>query len=719
MAYGYLLAAGGSLLGSYLSAQGSKNAAQTQSAAQMQAAQIQQEMFNRIVAQEQPFIQTGYNATNALNSLMGFGGGGTPGYTSGLYGQPAGGNTVANPMGSVPNTSVGGMPNRGMGVGYEGPMSSLGGNAFTGASGSPTTMTLGGQQTSGSPGFNWGQALAAGAAGLAGGPLAALMAGKMTGNSNSFTFTDPSTGKVITVPGATDVKPTEITMPTTQMTTPGLIMDPTTGGYIGQAYYSTPVGAAREQTLNRGMSNFLGEQASNEADTYQFRRHHQRAMGGEVHAGNGWNSYVVGEGGKDARPEILHLSPGSTGYVEPNPATISAMMKKKTPTQRSTGSTLPGRMLGGAVGIGATAQNTSQQADWRPTGSGPFGSGVFGPSIGNPSNPASGGLNPTAGTVGSLSTGTGPYSTLNNNAGTGGGYGRAGMNPPTPGTPPPLGVTPGTQAYQIWQMTGQAPTMGNMAGGGIAGGLSQNTGIGGNLPQNTGPAGPGSPVNFGGPNYQPPGVSPSGGGASTGFYNDGSGVSQMDPGYVSGSQVAQPSPSGMGGLTVGSASNNPGYLMQTYTPQAFNPTEAQLENYPGYQFQKQQGDLAVQNSAAAKYGALSGAAMKDLSNYNQGLAASNYGNYFNQYQQQQGNMFNMFQTQQNNIFNRLAQLSSIGQNAAGNLGSQGANLGTGIAQANAAAGGSLAGGQLGAANAYAGAANTIPLYMLLANQGGG
>jgi len=140
-------------------------------------------------------------------------------------------------------------------------------------------------------------------------------------------------------------------------------------------------------------------------------------------------------------------------------------------------------------------------------------------------------------------------------------------------------------------------------------------------------------------------------------------------------------PTGAGGTATGTGLPG-GYLTQT-----FNPTQDQLENYPGYKFQLAQGDLAVSSANSAGGSALSGPAMKSLMSFNQGLAASNYSNYFNQ-----------FQTQQNNIFNRLSNIAAMGQNAAGNLGTAGANLGTGIAQAQAAAAGSIAGGITGATN---------------------
>lgn len=121
--------------------------------------------------------------------------------------------------------------------------------------------------------------------------------------------------------------------------------------------------------------------------------------------------------------------------------------------------------------------------------------------------------------------------------------------------------------------------------------------------------------------------------------------------------------------------------------QQFNPTQQQLESYPGYQFQLQQGGQAVTNSQTPQAGALSGSTLKSLMGFNQGLAASNYQNYFNQ-----------FQTQQNNIFNRLNSVAGLGQSAAAGVGNSGTQLGIGAAQSTAAAGAATAGGILGASN---------------------
>ncbi len=50
---------------------------------------------------------------------------------------------------------------------------------------------------------------------------------------------------------------------------------------------------------------------------------------------------------------------------------------------------------------------------------------------------------------------------------------------------------------------------------------------------------------------------------------------------------------------------------------------------PGYQFRLQQGEEAINRSAAARGGRLGGATLKALSEYNQGLASQEFGNYAN------------------------------------------------------------------------------------------
>lgn len=125
---------------------------------------------------------------------------------------------------------------------------------------------------------------------------------------------------------------------------------------------------------------------------------------------------------------------------------------------------------------------------------------------------------------------------------------------------------------------------------------------------------------------------------------------------------------------------------------------------PGYAFELQQGTQAIQNSAAAGSGALSGAALKDLIGYSQNFARTGYNDAFNRYQTQQGN-----------IFSRLASIAQLGQNAAAGVGSTGANIAGNAGQAVSNAGGAAGAGIVGAGNALGGGLSD---YWLWKNYGG-
>jgi hypothetical protein len=116
----------------------------------------------------------------------------------------------------------------------------------------------------------------------------------------------------------------------------------------------------------------------------------------------------------------------------------------------------------------------------------------------------------------------------------------------------------------------------------------------------------------------------------------------------------------------------------------------QFYNYadPGYAFELQQGTQALQNSAAAGSGAMSGAALKDLLGYSQNFARTGYGDAFNRYQTQQGN-----------IFNRLRDIATIGQSAAAGVGTQGTALAGNAGQFLSNAGSAAGAGIVGAGNA--------------------
>ena len=132
-----------------------------------------------------------------------------------------------------------------------------------------------------------------------------------------------------------------------------------------------------------------------------------------------------------------------------------------------------------------------------------------------------------------------------------------------------------------------------------------------------------------------------------------------------------------------------GYFNQTYTGQ-------DIYSDPSYQFRLQQGQDAIQSSAAAKGGLLTGATLKALQNYSQDYASQEY-----------SNAYNRFNADQTNRYNRLSNLVGIGQNAAAQVGNAGAQTSQAIANNTMAGANALAAGQIGSANAWTNGAQQL------------
>ena len=112
-------------------------------------------------------------------------------------------------------------------------------------------------------------------------------------------------------------------------------------------------------------------------------------------------------------------------------------------------------------------------------------------------------------------------------------------------------------------------------------------------------------------------------------------------------------------------------LLTPWTQQFHTPTAAEAAAYPGEQFMLNQGQQAIQRSAAAQGGLLSGGTAKALNNYAQGVASTDYQNVYNNQFQNYLQNYNQFQNNQANTYNRLAGLSGEGQQSATTLGQQG------------------------------------------------
>lgn len=176
-----------------------------------------------------------------------------------------------------------------------------------------------------------------------------------------------------------------------------------------------------------------------------------------------------------------------------------------------------------------------------------------------------------------------------------------------------------------------------------------------------------------------------------------------------------------------------GNLTQGYDQQFNNPTNVTEQNDPGYQFRLQQGQQALERSAAARGGLLTGGTAKDLADYQQGAASQEYGNVYNRALQNYTTNRGTFYTNQDNLYNRLMGVSGAGQNAANSLTGAGTNSANNISgvDMNSAnqvgqdltnAGTARASGYVGANNALSGIlpgiGQSASLYDILRNRGG-
>lgn len=103
---------------------------------------------------------------------------------------------------------------------------------------------------------------------------------------------------------------------------------------------------------------------------------------------------------------------------------------------------------------------------------------------------------------------------------------------------------------------------------------------------------------------------------------------------------------------------------------------------PGYQFRLSEGLKALDRSAAARGGLISGAALKAAGNYGQQAASQEYQNAFDRYY-----------NERNQMLRPLQSLAGVGQTAADTLGTAGSNYATSannLAMTNAANQGNLA-----------------------------
>lgn len=127
---------------------------------------------------------------------------------------------------------------------------------------------------------------------------------------------------------------------------------------------------------------------------------------------------------------------------------------------------------------------------------------------------------------------------------------------------------------------------------------------------------------------------------------------------------------------------------------------------PGYAFRLSEGQKALERSAAARGGLLSGAALKGAETFGQNMGSQEYQNAFNRYQ-----------TERTARLAPLQGMLGVGQTATNTLTGAAGNLGQGLGQAAVASGGAQASGYINQSNALtnalSGGANNYMMYNLL------
>jgi hypothetical protein len=122
---------------------------------------------------------------------------------------------------------------------------------------------------------------------------------------------------------------------------------------------------------------------------------------------------------------------------------------------------------------------------------------------------------------------------------------------------------------------------------------------------------------------------------------------------------------------------------------------------PGYGFRMSEGMKALERSAAARGGLLSGSTLKGVQRFGQDLASEEYQNAFNRYQVNRANQLNPLQS-----------LMGAGQTSTNVLTGAAGQTGQGVAGAQMGAGAARASGYTGMANALTSGLSTgANLYM--------
>lgn len=126
-------------------------------------------------------------------------------------------------------------------------------------------------------------------------------------------------------------------------------------------------------------------------------------------------------------------------------------------------------------------------------------------------------------------------------------------------------------------------------------------------------------------------------------------------------------------------------MQDPYFQKNFSMSDFQAD--PSYQFRMQQGMNALQGSAAARGGLMSGNTLQGITDYSQNAASQEY-----------QNAYNRFSNNQQNRFSRLSNIAGMGQNATGQMVNAGGNYANQMSNNLTGLGNAYAAGNMALAN---------------------
>jgi hypothetical protein len=135
----------------------------------------------------------------------------------------------------------------------------------------------------------------------------------------------------------------------------------------------------------------------------------------------------------------------------------------------------------------------------------------------------------------------------------------------------------------------------------------------------------------------------------------------------------------------------------------FGPEQFQAD--PGYQFRLSEGTKALERSAAARGGLISGGSLKAAQRYGQDMASNEYTNAFNRYQAERQARLGPLQS-----------LTGMGQTTANTIGAAGQNMAGNVGEAYMGGANARASGYVGMGNAVTGGLTNYLNYNSPINQ---